>query len=151
LTANVMQCLAWFKALPDGGERMIGALPFFHVFAMTAVMNFALAKGCGIVLHPRVDVKAVLDDISRKKPSLLPGVPTLFAAIANFRSLEDYDLSSLKMCISGGAPLPGEVKEKFESLTGATLFEGYGLSESSPVAALNPPFGKKKKGSIGVP
>ncbi len=151
ITANIRQCRLWFPKARNGEETMMGVLPFFHVFAMTVIMNFAVASGFRIVLHPRFELKALLDDIVKKKPSLMPGVPTMFAAILNHPKLKEYDLSSLAMCISGGGPLPIEIKKQFEEVTGCKLVEGYGLSESSPVAACNPLSGVNKTGSIGLP
>jgi long-chain acyl-CoA synthetase len=151
LTTNIRQCRLWFTKAHDGEETIMGVLPFFHVFAMTAVLNFAVASGFRIIMHPRFELKSVLEDIEKYRPSLLPGVPTMFAAILGYAKVKNYDLNSLKMCISGGAPLPLEIKRRFEEMTGATLFEGYGLSESSPVVACNPPFGVNKMGSIGLP
>jgi long-chain acyl-CoA synthetase len=149
--ANALQCTMWFAGLEPGGERVMGVLPFFHVFAMTAVMNFALALGAEIIMHPRFELLPVLKDITRKKPTLMPGVPTMFTAMNNHPDIRSFNLSSLKGCISGGAPLPLEVKQKFESLTGCKLIEGYGLTESSPVATGNPLYGLNKTGSIGLP
>ena len=151
LTSNIRQCRLWFSQTRDGEETIMGVLPFFHVFAMTVIMNFAIAAGFRIVMHPRFELKSLLDDIEAKKPGLMPGVPTMFSAILNYKKLDKYDLSSLKMCISGGGPLPYEVKEQFEAKTGCKLFEGYGLSETSPVASCNPIYGLNKTGSIGMP
>lgn len=151
LYANTVQCRHWFTGLVEGEEKFIGCLPFFHVFAMTAIMNTAIFTGSEIILHPRFEMKAVLEDIHKKKPTLMPGVPTMYSAMLAYKQLNNYDLTSLKMCISGGAPLPLEVKHKFEHLTGCKLVEGYGLSETSPVAACNPLMGKNKTGSIGIP
>lgn len=149
--ANTHQAGMWFHGLDEGAETMLGVLPFFHVFAMTVVMNLSVLVGATIVMHPRFELIAVLNDIKRKRPTLLPGVPTMFAAISHHPRIADYDLTSLKMCISGGAPLPLEVKQAFERLTGAKLVEGYGLTEASPVVTCNPLFGLNKPGSIGLP
>ncbi len=151
LYANALQGGLWFQGLEEGGERVLGVLPFFHVFAMTSVMNLSIHKGAEIIMHPRFELLAVLNDIDAKKPTLMPGVPTMFTAINTHPDIAKYDLSSLKACISGGAPLPAEVKQRFETLTGCKLVEGYGLTESSPTAACNPLFGVNKTGSIGVP
>ena len=151
LYANTVQCRHWFTGLKEGEEKFIGCLPFFHVFAMTAIMNIAIFTGSEIILHPKFDMKAVLEDIHKKRPTLMPGVPTMYAAMLNYKQLNQYDLTSLKMCISGGAPLPQDVKQRFEHLTGCKLVEGYGLSETSPVVACNPLMGKNKTGSIGIP
>ncbi len=151
LYANVKQCSMWMHGLEEGGETLLAVLPFFHVFAMTVAMNFALMNGFRIIIHPRFDLKTVLTDIDSKRPTLMPGVSTLYATINNYKQLGKYDLSSIKMCISGGGPLPIEVKENFERITGCKLVEGYGLTESSPVTSCNPLFGVNKTGSIGIP
>ena len=151
ITANIRQCRMWFKAAKDGEETIMGVLPFFHVFAMTVIMNFAIASGFRIIMHPRFEMKPLLDDIQKYKPTLMPGVPTMFSAILNYHKIDKYDLSSLKYCISGGGPLPHEVKQQFEARTKSVLFEGYGLSETSPVASCNPIQGENKIGSIGMP
>jgi len=148
---NTLQCGLWFTGLKKGEEVILGVLPLFHVFAMASVMNLAIHTGTTMILHPRFDIKAILRDIHRKRPTLMPGVPTMFAALQNFRDIEKYDLTSLKMCISGGGPLPVEIKTGFEKRTGCKLIEGYGLTESSPVASANPLFGLNKTGSIGLP
>ncbi len=151
LYANVVQTGMWFDGLEEGNERMLGILPFFHVFAMTVVMNLSVYKACEIFIHSRFDINAVLKDINKKRITLLPGVPTLFAAINNFVRNKKTDISSLKFCFSGGAPLPLEIRKTFEEITGCKLVEGYGLSETSPVAVANPLFGVNKEGSIGIP
>jgi long-chain acyl-CoA synthetase len=151
LVANVEMCARWFFNARLGHETIMGVLPFFHVFAMTAIMNYGISCGFRIILHPRFEMKALLHDITRKKPTIMAGVPTMFAAMLNYPKLAEYNLSSLQMCISGGAGLPLEVKKNFESATNCTLVEGYGLSESSPVVACNPLVGVNKAGSIGLP
>ncbi len=148
---NVLQVLSWAPDLIDGGEKVMGVLPFFHVFAMTVVMNFGVAKGAEIVIMPRFVLNDALKLINQLKPTVMPAVPTLFNAIMNHPKIKSFDLSSLKFCLSGGAPLPIEVKQKFEALTGCNVVEGYGLSETSPVATCNPIGGKVKPGSIGIP
>lgn len=151
LYVNAMQCTQWMSGLEPGKETMLAVLPFFHVFAMTVALNLAIANGFTIIIHPKFDLKHVLADIHAKKPTIMPGVSTLYATINNARNLEKYDLSSIKMCISGGGPLPVEVKLQFEKLTGCKLAEGYGLTESSPVTHCNPLIGTNKTGSIGLP
>ena len=151
LYANTVQSGMWFTGLKYGEETFVGALPLFHVFAMTVIMNLAIHTGSQIILHPKFDLKAILYDVHFKRPTLMPGVPTMFAAMNNYKQISKYDLSSLKMCFSGGGPLPQEVKLAFEKLSGCKLVEGYGLSETSPVAAANPLFGVNKPGSIGIP
>ena len=151
LYANAHQALLWLEGAEWGREKMLGALPFFHVFAMTVAMNLAIYIGGEIILHPRFVLDDVLRDIHRKRPTLVPGVPTMFAAINQSPKVKRLDLRSIKFCISGGAPLPVQVKQKFEDLTGCKLVEGYGLTEASPVAACNPLYGVNKAGSIGQP
>jgi long-chain acyl-CoA synthetase len=118
---------------------------------MTVVMNLGIASGAAIIMHPRFELEAVLKDIAKKRPTLFPGVPTMYTAINNHPKLADFDLSSIKFCLSGGAPLPVEVKQKFEAASGCKLVEGYGLTESSPIATANPVFGVNKEASIGLP
>jgi long-chain acyl-CoA synthetase len=151
LVANVRQCMAWFPDFKPGEERALAVLPFFHVFAMTVVMNLSIAVGAEIILLPRFDLKELLKTIHHKRPTVFPGVPTLFTAINNAKNLDRYDLTSIRSCISGGAPLPVEVKTQFEALTGCVLVEGYGLSETAPVACCNPLKGVNKPGSVGPP
>jgi long-chain acyl-CoA synthetase len=148
---NCRQGAAWATHLAQGNERVLAALPFFHVFAMTAVMNFALAYGAEIVIMPRFVLDDAMKLIDKTKPSVMPGVPTMFIAMLNHPKLGSFDLSSLKFCLSGGAPLPVDVKQKFERLTGCKLVEGYGLSEASPSVTCNPLEGPVKEGSIGQP
>jgi len=151
LWANVIQNELWFPHVEYGQERVLGILPFFHVFAMTAVMNGSLRYGALMILLPRFDLVQLLETIHKKRPTLFPGVPTLYTAINNYPQLAKYDLSSIKFCVSGGASLPLEVKRQFETLTGCTLIEGYGLSETAPVLCCNPTQGQTKAGSIGLP
>jgi long-chain acyl-CoA synthetase len=151
LYANTMQTAMWFARMDIGRERILGVLPLFHVFAMTAVMNAGISQGAELILLPRFRLDTLLQTIHKKRPTLLPGVPTMFAAIIGYKQLEKYDLSSLKFCLSGGAPLPMRVKEEFERLTGCTLVEGYGLTETAPVVAVIPPFGLYKERSVGLP
>jgi len=151
LYTNAVQCGDWFPELEPGVERVMGVLPFFHVFAMTAVMNMSIYLGAVIIMHPRFELDALLQDIHKKKPTVFDGVPTMFGAINAHPKLKDFDLKSIKACISGGAPLPVEVKQKFEEFSGCKLVEGYGLTETSPVATCNPFSGRNKPGSIGLP
>ena len=151
LYANTLQAAMWNPDVVAGEERMLGVLPFFHVFAMTVVMNLSIRIGAEIIMHPRFELEAVMKDIPKKRPTMMPGVPTMYTAIGNHPKITELDVSSIKTCMSGGAPLPVEVKQKFEQLTGAKLVEGYGLTECSPVATTNPFSGAAKTGSIGLP
>ncbi|MEO0976404.1 MAG: long-chain fatty acid--CoA ligase [Pseudomonadota bacterium] len=149
LSANIEQMRCVFEKAQLGKEKMLCVLPFFHVFAMTVAQNLSIILAAEMVLQPRFELKALLDVIKRKQVTLFPGVPTLYTAINNSPLTSHYDLSSISLCISGGAPLPVEVKESFETLTGCILVEGYGLTESSPVAAVNPLDENRRAGSIG--
>lgn len=151
ITANVQQAGLWFFDAKPGEDKMLGVIPFFHVFAMTAVMNLSVLHGLEIIATPRFDLKDTLKIIDRKKPNIFPAVPAIFGAINHSPKTRQYDLSSLRYCVSGGAPLPVEVKKTFESQTGSVVVEGYGLTEASPVACVNPANGVNKAGSIGLP
>lgn len=134
-----------------GAERALGVLPFFHVFAMTGVMNLGIRIGAEILMLPRFDLDAVMKLIPAKKATLMSGVPTMYTAILNHPDASARTLGSIKACVSGGAPLPVELKARFEAMSGCKLVEGYGLTETSPVVALNPFNAANKPGSIGLP
>ena len=151
ISVNCQQGAAWATNLREGQERTLAALPFFHVFAMTTLMNFAMQEGAEIVIMPRFVLDEAMKLIDKTKPTVMPGVPTMFIAMLNHPRLKSFDLSSLKYCVSGGAPLPVDVKERFEKLTGCKVVEGYGLSETSPSVTCNPVEGPVKSGSIGQP
>jgi long-chain acyl-CoA synthetase len=151
LLANATQSDRWFFRTVPGDERAIAVLPFFHVFAMNCVMNHSVATGAEIVMLPRFDLLTLLRTLVAKKVTFFAGVPTIFTAINNYKDIDKFDLSSIKMCISGGAPLPLEVKQSFERRTGCVLVEGYGLSEASPTVTCNPISGINKPGSVGLP
>ncbi len=150
LTANARQVNA-IDPDHDAGDRILGVLPFFHVFANTCVLNRTVLNGGMIAMLPRFDAKAALQTISRTKATALPGVPTMYQALLDHPDLAKTDFSSLRVCISGGAPMPAELREKFIAATGASLVEGYGLTESSGVVATNPYDGPVKPGTIGQP
>jgi len=149
--ANAVQAYSNFPDPQGQHEKMLAVLPFFHVFAMTVCMNMAVLAEMEIVTLPRFELNDSLKLIEKTKPQYMAGVPAIYNAINNHPKLAKYDLSSLNYCISGGAPLPVEVKKKFEAKTGCKVFEGYGLTESTPVATVNPPFGENVAGSIGLP
>ena len=152
LTINVHQSIAWTRNFTrTGAEKILGILPFFHVFAMSGIMNFGVAEAYEIIIMPRFVLDDTMKLIDKSKPTIMPGVPTIFSAIMNHRDAHKLDLRSLKICLSGGAPLPAEVKKGFEALTGARVVEAYGLSETSPGATVNPLDGTAKTGSIGQP
>lgn len=151
LLANMMQVKFWCTDYVDGEEVLLGALPFFHSYGLTTVLNLGLLNGGKLVMLPRFELETVLKTIDEQKPTLFPGVPTMYVAINNARNLEKYDIKSIRVCISGAAPLPVEVQKQFEKNTGGKLVEGYGLSETSPVTHANPIYGNRKPGSIGLP
>jgi long-chain acyl-CoA synthetase len=151
LRANVEQVRAWFPDADPGREVMMAALPFFHVYGLTVCLLLGVRLGAALVLIPRFDLDGVLGAIDRYRPTLFPGVPTMYVAINKAAERGGHDLSSIKACLSGAAPLPMEVAERFERFSGGRLVEGYGLSECSPVAIANPIYGKRKAGTIGMP
>lgn len=151
LIANTLQTAHWFYRAADGQEIYLAALPFFHVFGMTVLMNQAVVRSGLMVLVPKFEAGEILNLISKLKPTVFPGAPTMYIALINHPDIRKHDLSSINVCISGSAPLPLEVQERFEELTGGRLIEGYGLTEASPVTHANPIWGKRKIGSIGVP
>ena len=150
ISANAEQVRIWLGETKPGDERMLCVIPFFHVFAMTAAMNLGIGSAAELILLPRFDLKQVLETIDEKHPTLFPAVPTIYGAINGFDGIDKFDLSSIRYCISGGAPLPPEVKLSFEKKSGCVLVEGYGLTEASPVVTCNPPDGENKTGSIGM-
>jgi long-chain acyl-CoA synthetase len=150
LSINVAQVKAWRNRPQREDDRIVGILPFFHVFAMTGVMNFAVSSGIEMILLPKFELIATLKLIHKLRPTMLPGVPTLYNAMMRHPRIGKFDLSSLDYCISGGAALPVEVKRGFEAISGCDVVEGYGLSETAPVATCNP-LDTPKEGSIGLP
>lgn len=139
------------KPVGPSDDRILGVLPFFHVFANATVLNRTVNNGGEIVMLPRFEAKAALAAVNRTKVTSLPGVPTMYQALLDCSDIEDTDFTSLRACISGGAPLPAELKSRFEGLSGAVVIEGYGLTESSGVVSCNPYDGLNKLGSIGQP
>lgn len=150
LTANARQVNA-IDPDHDADDRILGVLPFFHVFANTCVLNRTILNGGTITMLPRFDAKQALEAITRTRTTALPGVPTMYQALLDHPDLSATDFSSLRVCISGGAPMPAELREKFVAATGASLVEGYGLTESSGVVATNPYEGPVRPGTIGQP
>ncbi len=150
LTANARQ-VQMIDPQRNGEDRIIAVLPFFHVFANTCTLNRTVLNGGEMVMLPRFEAVQVLAAIQRTKATSLPGVPTMYQALLDHPAIRNIDFSSLRACISGGAPLPLEVKQRFEAATGAKLIEGYGLTETSPVVCSNPYEGRNKTGTVGQP
>jgi long-chain acyl-CoA synthetase len=151
LLSNVIQGRAWFPALVDGHEAVMCVLPFFHSFGMTVCMNIGVKLAAKLILEVRFDLESTLQAVQREKATMFPGVPRLYIAINEAKETPKYDLTSIKACFSGAAPLPTAVQEKFEALTGGRIVEGYGLTETSPITHANPITGARKSGSIGLP
>ncbi len=149
---NTYQAAKWFGGSDTKPERVLAALPLFHVFAMTAVMNLSIKVGAEIIMmFPRFNALDAMKMIERYKITFFPAVPTIYNMINNHAAVHKYDLKSLRACLSGGAPLPAEVRYRFEELTKCYLVEGYGLSETSPAVVVNPLGGINKENSIGLP
>lgn len=146
---NVDACLELFT--PSEQDVIFGGLPLFHIFGQTACMNVAVAVGGEITLLPRFDAQKALEIIQRDKVSIFMGVPTMYAALLHAPDRSDYDVSSLRLCVSGGAALPMEILTAFEKEFGSPVIEGYGLSETSPVASFGRLDMKRKPGTIGTP
>jgi long-chain acyl-CoA synthetase len=151
LIANTIQNKLWFYRAQSGKESFFAALPFFHVFGLTVVLNQGVYLAATLILVPRFEINEVLQIINRKKPTTFSGAPTMYIAVINHPEVHKVDLSSIKVCISGAASLPHQVQERFEALSGGKLIEGYGLSEASPVTHANNVWEKRKPGSIGIP
>lgn len=152
LVANTLQIRAWFVGAREGEEVVLAAIPLFHVYGMVAALNFGISFGATLVLLPDPrDLKNLFVAVERHKPGMFPGVPTLYNAINNHPEVQKYDLRSIRACISGSAPLLAETQRRFEALTGASLREGYGLSEAPTATHCNPMLGENRHGSIGLP
>jgi len=151
LSCNVQQIESWFYDIKKGDMIELGVLPFFHSFGLTCVMNLSIWGAQTDVLIPRPEPGAILEAIHKHKVTFYPAVPTIYVGLLNHPKLKKYNISSIKGCFSGAAPLPVEVIKSFEEITGSQICEGYGLSETSPVVTINPWGGKTKVGSIGLP
>lgn len=151
LVVNTVQCRHILYKAKEGQERFLAALPFFHVYGLTTIMNLAIYMASVMLLVPKFDTNMMIRMLEKLKPTLFPGAPTMYISIINNQNIQNDSLSSIKACISGSAPLPVEVQERFEELSGGRLVEGYGLTETSPVTHSNMIWGKRKVGSIGIP
>ncbi len=150
LSVNAQQVNA-LDDQPGAPDRILAALPLFHIFAHTCIMNRTILNGGMMVLLPKFEVKAALAAIARTRVTALPGVPTMYRAMLDHPDIHRHDLSSIRACVSGGAPCPEPLKAAFETVTGAKLIEGYGLTESAGVVCVNPYATGGKPGTIGQP
>ena len=151
LVSNTIQAQLWSYRTEMAHEKYLAVLPFFHVFGLTVLLNQAMYIAGTLILIPRFQVGDVLKTIHKKKPTVFPGAPTMYIAVIHHPEAGSFDLSSIQICVSGAAPLPLEVQERFEKMTGGKLIEGYGLTEASPVTHANNIWEKRKNGSIGIP
>jgi long-chain acyl-CoA synthetase len=151
LVVNAYQAAAWLYKRKEGEEKILGVIPFFHVYGMTTVMNFAIRLAATMILVPKFDRDLILKTINKEKPTIFPGSPTMYISLINHPHIHRYQLSSIEACLSGSAPLPIEVQVKFEQLTKGRLVEGYGLTETSPVTHANLIWDRKKHSTVGLP
>lgn len=151
LVVNALQARHWMPAAQEGRERFLCVLPFAHAYGLTAALNTGVAVGATLILKPRYEVQDALKSIQKHKPTIFPGVPHMYVEISNTPGVRKFGVEAINACISGAAPLPVEVQERFEKLTRGRLVEGYGLTEASPITHANPLNGLRKVGSIGVP
>lgn len=152
MLANTLQIAAWFTSKQETRERIMAAIPFFHVYGLTAAMllTTCIASEMVIVPNPR-QTEHVMNVLQKERCTFFPGVPAMYISIVNHRHVQNYHLGSIRACLSGSAPLPMDIQEKFDALTGGRIVEGYGLTEAAPVTHCNPLHGLRKAGSIGIP
>jgi len=152
LLANAFQTRAWFQKAEVGRENILALMPFFHVYGLTVALHMGVVLAAKLTLVPQFEPKDMLKTITKECPTLLPGAPRVYVALtdANRRGVKG-DLSSIRACLSGSAPLPREVADAFEQLSGGVVVEGYGLTEASPVTHANPLFGERRIGTVGLP
>ncbi|MBF0482386.1 MAG: long-chain fatty acid--CoA ligase [Desulfovibrionaceae bacterium] len=151
LTANVLQCREILHAIGRRPERFLAVLPYFHIYGLTVCLNLPVAIGATILPVPKFEPAGLLALIAKRRPTIFPGAPALYAALLRQKDLAKFDLTSLRFLVSGSAPIPPAHMQKFKEITGAEIIEGYGLTEASPVTHFNPLEGEKKPGSIGLP
>lgn len=153
LTAAVNMYRAWNDGehLEAGAQRVLGVLPLFHIYALTAVLLRHLSEGNEVLLRPRFEAEAVLDDIEEKRATVFSGVPTMWIALLNHPGVQGRDFSSLRSCVSGGAPMPFEVEQRVERLLGRRLRGGWGMTETGPAGTRVPLRAAPRPGLIGAP
>lgn len=150
LIANCVQTATHDRERPNSAERAMGVIPMFHVFALTTVLNYSVHTAACMVLLPRFEMKTFLKTMARTRPERLFVVPTILTALNGLPDDELPPARQCRLCISGGAPLPAEVRRRFQERTGARVVEGYGLSEASPIVTCNPIVGEVRDGSAGI-
>jgi long-chain acyl-CoA synthetase len=151
ILTNAYMVIKWTGST-EAQDSTLTALPLFHSYAMTMCMNSTIAGASTMILVPDPrDLDDILKTIHKHRPTYYPGVPAMYVGIINHPEVHKYDLQSIKVCCSGAAPLPAEVQQRFQELTGARLVEGFGLSEASPVTHGNPAYGESRIGTIGLP
>jgi len=151
VVVNAMQGRLWCSDFREGKEVFLGAVPLFHCYGLSTCQNLALATGCEIVLLPRFHADEAVKAIHKHGVTILSGVPVMFSMITDFPQVSRYDLHSIRVCLCGASPLPAEVQEGFERLSGVKISEGYGLSEAGPTTHCNPIHGEHPRGSMGLP
>ncbi|MBE3593960.1 MAG: long-chain fatty acid--CoA ligase [Candidatus Carbobacillus altaicus] len=151
LVVNAVQSAYWINEKGEKHVKIVGVLPLFHIFGLTTVLNLSALIGGSMLLFPRFEPEILLKTIHHEKPKYFPGAPTMFNAIVHYSNVHKYKLTSLEACISGSAPLPEEVQNRFEKITDSRIIEGYGLTETSPITHANPFKGFRKNGSVGLP
>ncbi len=151
IVSNTHQAASWYYIIRRGEEVILTVLPLFHTYGIAVCMNLSIATGSSMVLVPRFASKDLLKAIQEYRITFFPGIPGIYAALNNYKDINKWDISSINYCVSGSAPLPLAVSERFEKLTGSVILEGYGLTEASPVTHSNPVHRERKIGSIGLP
>lgn len=151
IVSNNLQTRRWYFDIREGKETFIAVLPFFHTYGSAIAMNLPISVAATIIIFPKFSAKDVLKAINNYSATVLPGIPSIYSVLNSYKDIKKYDMSSVKYCISGAAPLPESVLKDFEETTGGKIIEGYGLSEASPVTHANCMLGRRKFGSIGPP
>jgi long-chain acyl-CoA synthetase len=152
ISCQLQQAISWFPMFKRGEETTLSALPFFHIFGLTTAMNFAIAMGWGNILVAKPQPEQLLETIRKFKPTFAPLVPTMFIGMLAHKDIDKTDLSCIKGCFSGSAPLPVEVIKAFEEKSGSVIVEGFGMTETCPVTHMNPfDPARRKVGSVGIP
>ena len=151
VVVNALQSRSWCPDFHEGEEIFLGAVPLFHCYGLSTCQNLAVATGCPIILLPRFHADEAVKAIHKYRVTIISGVPMMFSMISDFPKISRYDLHSIRVCLCGASPLPAEVQEGFERLSGVKISEGYGLTEAGPTTHCNPIHGEHPRGSMGLP